>query len=272
MDISELEKMMSEVSEATTAPAPIVSAPAPAANNSNGFNSDPNRPNIYMDTNIVPKELDKSKVKSSKTYAVIGVNENPSEEITTALMKIVEILKAKKMIYRYDNSILPTLARDVFMKQDLTMPHTYQLFLPWYKKEKFDLEGIATVTSKWPTPAAASIAKFYSKVIIKDKTDRSKVVEEFYGFSRTTGAGRSNMSNAVHLYLGKDCLTKLKFLILYSSCGCETMEDVKAKGYKEVDRAVQNTIKRCKDFDVPVYNIGKTEGMTKLLQLISTIE
>jgi hypothetical protein len=66
--------------------------------------------------------------------------------------------------------------------------------LPYYKKEKFDLEGIATITNKWPSTLSAQHAKHYSKITIKDKTDKTKVVEEFYGFSKATGGVRNMMA------------------------------------------------------------------------------
>lgn len=272
-DLDSINAMMTEVATANkedVAKQAATTTSAAPANNYNRDNAD--RPNIYMDTNINPKPVDLTKLKESKTYALIAVDENPPAETVAVMMKIADILKAKKVAYRYDNTVMPSLARDVFMRQDLTIPTAYQLFLPYYKKEKFDLEGMCTITNKWPLAIAAQHAKHYSKITIKDKTDRTKVLEEYYAFSRTSGGARSNMSNHFHILLGKDCLTKLKFMIIYSNCGCETMEDVKAKGYKEVNRRVQETIRRCTDFGIPLFNIGKQDGVKKLLELIQGLE
>lgn len=272
-DMDNVSAMMNEIAATNKEEVAREVAAAPISAPTNNYSRDnSDRPNIYMDTNIVPKPVDKTKLKESKTYALVAVDENPPEETITVMMKIADILKAKKIAYRYDNSVMPSLARDVFMKQDLTIPTAYQLFLPFYKKDRFDLEGMCTVTQKWPLPLAAQHAKHYSKVTIKDKTDKTKILEEYYVFSRTSGGARSNMSNQFHILLGKDCLTKLKFMILYSSDGCETMEDVKVKGYKEVNRRTQDTIRKCAEFNIPVFNIGKQEGVKKLLELIQGLE
>lgn len=272
-DMDSISSMMTEVANVNKEEAIKEAAAAPTAAPTNNFNrNSEDKPNIYMDLNINPKPVDMTKVKEAKAYAIVAVDENPSVEIINVMNKIADILKAKKVVYRYDNSTLPSLPRDIFMKQDLTIPTSYQLFLPFYKKEKFDLEGLCTITNKWPSTLSAQHAKHYSKVTIKDKTDKTKILEEYYGFSRTSGGARSNMANQMHVLLGKDCLTKLKFLILYSADGCETMEDVRAKGYKEVNRKTQETIKRCAEFKIPVFNIGKEEGIKKLLELIQGLE
>lgn len=272
-DLESINSMMTEVAsvnkeEAVKEIANTV-ASAPASNYSNRDNSD--RPNIYMDLNINPKPVDLTKVKEAKAYALYAIDENPSEDTVALVTKVADILKAKKVIYRYDNTVVPSLARDIFMRQDLTIPNAYQLFLPYYKKEKFDLEGIATITNKWPSALSAQHAKHYSKITIKDKTDKTKVIEEFYGFSKATGGVRNMMANSIHMLLGKDCLTKLKFVIVTSSCECETMEDVKVKGYKEVSRRLQELIRRCSDFNIPIYNLNKKESIQKLLELIQTL-
>jgi hypothetical protein len=49
------------------------------------------------------------------------------------------------------------------------------------------------------------------------------------------------------------------------------MEDVKAKGYKEVSRRLQELIRRCNDFNIPIYNLNKKESIQKLLELIQTL-
>lgn len=272
-DINSISSMMNEVATANKEEIAKEVAAAPTSAPVGGYNRDnSDRPNIYEDKNINPKPVDTTKVKESKTYAIVAVDENPPVETIDVMMKIADILKAKKVVYRYDNSVMPSLPRDVFMKQDLTIPTAYQLFLPFYKRDRFDLEGMCTITNKWPANLAAQHAKHYSKITIKDKTDRTKILEEYYGFSKVSGGARNNMANKFHILLGKDCLTKLKFMILYSVDGCETMEDVKAKGYKEVSRKTQDTIRRCADFGIPVFNIGKQDGIKKLLELIQGLE
>lgn len=272
-DMDSISNMMNEVASANKEEIAKEIAAAPTSAPTGGYSRDnSDKPNIYMDANIVPKPVDKTKIKDSRTYAISAVDENPPVETLAVIMKIADILKAKKVVYRYDNSVMPSLARDVFMKQDLTIPTAYQLFLPYYKKDKFDLEGMCTITNKWVATLAAQHAKHYSKVTIKDKTDRTKVLEEYYSFSKMSGGARTNMANQFHILLGKDCLTKLKFMILYSVDGCETMEDVKIKGYKEVSRKTQDIIKKCTEFGIPVFNIGKEEGIKKLLELIQGLE
>src|SRR5574344_1033957 len=121
-DLESINSMMSEVAsvnkeEAVKEIANTV-ASAPASNYSNRDNSD--RPNIYMDLNINPKPVDLTKVKEAKAYALYAIDENPSEETVALVTKVADILKAKKVIYRYDNSVVPSLPRDIFMRQDLT--------------------------------------------------------------------------------------------------------------------------------------------------------
>lgn len=234
----------------------------PAFNSGNRPPKDPNQPNIYTDENITPMPIDINALKNSLSYAVIAVDENPPAEISEVIFKIVEALKVKKYVYRYDGEINPSLARDVFMKQDLTITSTFQHFIPWVKG--FEIEGVYPASKK-PSTMAGQIAKFMSQYTKKDPNNPNNK-QTLFGFSQVSGAVRNLMSNRVHLYLGKDCLTRLKFIILYSSCGTETKEEI---NYETTKRKAADVIKFANAAGIKVFNLAKPDGAKRLFEFIT---
>lgn len=230
-----------------------------------GFNKDnKDLPNIYDDHKIVPTEVDKTKLKTSYAYSVVAIDENPSTEIQEAMDKIAEFLKVKRFVYRYNGDISPTLSKNVLLKQDLTMVDSYQVFLPWLWKKEHEIAE-AVVTSKRPSFMAGNIAKHFTKYT-KKSAENPEVRETHYGFSSASGAIRNVLANNIHMYLGKDCLTKLSFLVLYSADGVEKVEEI----VKDVtNRRAADAVRICTELGIQVFNIGKADGVKRLLEHIS---
>jgi len=237
----------------------------PAFNSGNRPPRDPNQPNIYTDENITPLPIDASALKNSLSYAIVAIDENPPAEIVEVITKIADALKVKKYVYRYDGEINPSLARDIFMKQDLSIPNTYQHFIPWAKG--FEIEGVYPV-SKRPSIMAGQIAKFVSQYTKRDPSNPNNK-QTLFGFSQASGAIRNIMANRIHLYLGKDCLTRLKFIILYSSCGTETKEEI---NYETTKRRASEVIRFANTAGIKVFNLAKPDGAKRLFEFITNGE
>lgn len=221
-------------------------------------------PNIYNDYKIEPMEIDKSKLKSSYAYSIVAIDENPSQEISDALNKIADILKAKRFVYRYNGDNTPSIGKNILRRQDLTMPDSYQVFLPWLKADNKEFDDV-TITSKKPTFLAARIAKQFTMYKKKDENN-PEVKHTAYGFSNCPGAVRNILANNIHMYLGKDCLTKLNFLILYSADGIEKVEEINKE---TTNKRVADVVRIAETIGVPVFNIGKADGMKRLLEHIN---
>lgn len=263
--MDQIEAMLNSVAEIKEEP----KQETKSYDNNNGGNKFQKRnledlPNIYNDFKIDPVEIDKSKLKSSYAYSVVAIDENPSQEISDILFKIAEILKAKRFVYRYNGESSPSIAKNILRKQDLTMPDSYQVFLPWLKADNKEFDDV-TITSKKPTFLAARIAKHLTMYKKKDENNPD-IKHTVYGFSKCPGAVRNILSNNIHMFLGKDCLTKLNFLVLYSADGVEKVEEI-VRGTTN-DRAA-DTVKIAETIGIPVFNIGKADGTKRLLEFIN---
>ena len=274
LDLSSIADLMSKAAEVKVDAGATTISPATNSNytpNSNGgfkpggnFKKNDDLPNVYDDHKIVPTEVDKTKLKTSYAYSVVAIDENPSVELMEAMDKIVEFLKVKRFVYRYNGENSPTLAKNILTKQDLTMVDSYQVFLPWMWKPEQAITD-AVVTSKRPTFLAGNIAKHFTKYT-KKNPDNPEVRDTFYGFSQASGAIRNVLANNIHMYLGKDCLTKLSFMILYSADGVETVEDINKD---TTNRRAADVVKIGAELGIQVFNIGKADGPKRLLEHIS---
>jgi len=274
LDLSSIEALIGKAAEikedSGAVAAPTNTSSYTPSNNSSGykpgsFNKDnKDLPNIYDDHKIVPTEVDKTKLKTSYAYSVVAIDENPATEISEALDKIVEFLKVKRFVFRYNGDITPTLSKNVLLKQDLTMVDSYQVFLPWLWKKEHEVAE-AVVTSKRPSFMAGNIAKHFTKYT-KKSAENPEVRETHYGFSSASGAIRNVLANNIHMYLGKDCLTKLSFLILYSADGIEKVEEINKD---TTNRRTADIVKICAELGIQVFNIGKADGVKRLLEHIS---
>ena len=276
LDLSSIAELMSQAAEVKVDAGATTISPATNSNytpNSNGgfkpggnFKKNDDLPNVYDDHKIVPTEVDKTKLKTSYAYSVVAIDENPSVELMEAMDKIVEFLKVKRFVYRYNGENSPTLAKNILNKQDLTMVDSYQVFLPWMWKPEQAITD-AVVTSKRPTFLAGNIAKHFTKYT-KKNPNNPEVRDTFYGFSQASGAIRNVLANNIHMYLGKDCLTKLSFMILYSADGVEKVEDINKD---TTNRRAADVVKICAELGIQVFNIGKSDGPKRLLEHISKL-
>lgn len=274
LDLSSIADLMNQAAEVKVDAGATTISPTTNSNytpNSNGgfkpggnFKKNDDLPNVYDDHKIVPTEVDKTKLKTSYAYSVVAIDENPSVELMEAMDKIVEFLKVKRFVYRYNGENSPTLAKNILTKQDLTMVDSYQVFLPWMWKPEQAITD-AVVTSKRPTFLAGNIAKHFTKYT-KKNPDNPEVRDTFYGFSQASGAIRNVLANNIHMYLGKDCLTKLSFMILYSADGVEKVEDINKD---TTNRRAADVVKICAELGIQVFNIGKADGPKRLLEHIS---
>lgn len=221
-------------------------------------------PNIYNDFKIEPMEIDKTKLKNSYTYSIVAIDENPSQEISDVLGRISDVLKAKRFVYRYNGESTPSISKNILRKQDLTMPDSYQVFLPWLKADNKEFDDV-TITSKRPSFLAARIAKHLTMYKRKDENN-PEVKHTEYGFSKCSGAVRNILANNIHMYLGKDCLTKLNFLILYSADGVEKVEEINKE---TTNRRAADVVRIAETIGIPVFNIGKSDGTKRLLEYIN---
>lgn len=263
-NLDDIAKMLASVAEIKEEPK------AEAKTNSNeGGNRYPKKnledlPNIYNDFKIEPLEIDKSKLKSSYAYAIVAIDENPSQEIQDVINKIADILKAKRFVYRYNGDATPSIAKNILRRQDLTMPDSYQVFLPWLKADNHEFDDV-TITSKKPTFLAARIAKHLTMYKRKDENN-PEVKHTEYGFSKVPGSIRNILANNIHMHLGKDCLTKLNFLILYSADGVEKVEEINKD---TTNRRVADIVRIAETIGIKVFNIGKADGTKRLLEYIN---
>lgn len=269
MELHEIENMLKQAAAAEEPKKDDISSASTSTSTGSGNaqrrpQGDSNAPNIYSDISIEPLEIDKTKLKSSWAYAVVAIDENPPAEMIEVLNKIVDILKAKRFVYRYNGDIKPTLANSILKRQDLSMPDSYQVFLFMPPKTPEEYEGI-TIESKRPSIMAGRIAKHFTKYTKKDENN-PEIKNTHYGFSTMPGVLRNILSNNIHMYLGKDCLTKLNFLILYSADGVEKVSEINRD---TTNRRAGDAVRIAEAAGIPVFNIGKADGTKRLLEFIN---
>lgn len=215
------------------------------AQQSNTSNNTNNKTESYWDKQDIKSiKLDPNTFKKNgKSFMVYGTYDKTDILPDTIVEKFVAISKAlvkKGYTFRHYGSNTNTLQNKILEIEGINT----QSFLPF---SKFN-QNILHPVRKFPTPKAYGV-----------------MVGLHNNFYRCVPALRAILSSYVNAMLGKDCDDPVDVVILYNPSGLEVLN--KDTNYKNSGN-VPILIKLCKSADIPFFNIGKEENITKLVEFI----
>lgn len=181
--------------------------------------------------------------KNGKSFMVYGIYDKTDVLPDTIIEKFVAIsrgLVKKDYTFRHYGSDKNSLQNKILEIEGIRT----QSFLPF---SRFN-QNIQHPVCKFPTDKAYSI-----------------MVGLHNNFYRCVPALRAILSSFVNAMLGKDCDDPVDVVILYNPSGLEVLS--KDTDYTNSGN-IPILIKMCKAANIPYFNIGKEENISKLVEFI----
>ena len=96
--------------------------------------------------------------------------------------------------------------------------------------------------------------------------DRGNNADKTAVFSGMTRGTRNMFGMNSHLVFGKDCLTPVKFIVVYTPDGAEDIAGLKDEG-----KYLQQIFAYGKYFNIPVYNVGNEKGLASFKKAVEVL-
>lgn len=222
------------------------------SNNNNSSNSNknwsnkPKKESLWDKTDFKPKSIDVSNFKRvTKSFAFYGYDPKNTikEEFKNKLLNIGKILVAKDYTYRHMGGATDTLANDLLSLDNIKV----ESFLPWKSFNK----DIKEPFLKTATEDAYCIAKAYNK-----------------NFDKLPPTIRAINAIWINTILGAYVNNPINFLLVYTEY---PLDSTIGKNEKVDFSKIGNLyylIKVCKDANIPVVNITKSNCNEKLKDIL----
>lgn len=202
-----------------------------------------NTDRIWDSTDIKRVKPDPSKfVKEGKSYMVM-TSTTPPADVVEILNKLITSLATKNFTLRYQFDSLISFTKDLSNRENITK----EIYLPW-KRMAPDLENAHMV---YPNRPAYEFGVYYAK--------------KFLSFPPAVRALRAM---TIHTLLGKKCNNPVDFVILWSENGEEKLRE--DSDFKKLGN-LPNVFSVCSDLNIPMFNIGNKESLTKLVEKIKAL-
>lgn len=202
-----------------------------------------NTDRIWDSTDIKRVKPDPSKfVKEGKSYMVM-TSTTPPADVVEILNKLITSLATKNFTLRYQFDSLISFTKDLSNRENITK----EIYLPW-KRMAPDLENAHMV---YPNRSAYEFGVYYAK--------------KFLSFPPAVRALRAM---TIHTLLGKKCNNPVDFVILWSENGEEKLRE--DSDFKKLGN-LPNVFSVCSDLNIPMFNIGNKESLTKLVEKIKAL-
>lgn len=228
---------------------PAFAEPASSSSNNDLPKSYPPKKNnsgkegLWSTTDIKRVKPDPSKfVKEGKSYMVM-VATTPPEDVVEILNKIISTLATKNFTLRYQYDSMISFTKELSNRENITK----EIYLPW-KRMAQDLENVHLT---YPTRPAYEFGVYYAK--------------KFLSFPPAIRALRAM---GIHTILGKQCNNPVDFCILWSENGEEKLRE--DSDFKKLGN-LPNIFSVCNDLNIPMFNIGNKDSLTKLVEKIKAM-
>lgn len=174
-----------------------------------------------------------------KAYAGTGNPDAPSE-VLKQIAHIAKMLDEKEYTLRSGRGLGPDMA----FENNSTRK---EIYLPWYK---FNVQDPSN------TPVADENTVIYNRV----SKEALEAIKPFTPtFDNLKDSVKIILGRSVHLMLGKDMKSPVKFLVCWTQDGCESAKNRTSKtGYTGLAISIASAIK------VPVFNLKNTDAMNRL--------
>lgn len=205
------------------------------------------RRNLWKDTTIKPVPLDTIEMEQGvKAFSFI-YNEKEGElpdNIVEKVQKVIKTLSTRDYTFRawFNGS---SATGDKIVSVETEKP----LDIEWYLVTRNWNANVSKPTSNVDTELAYQIAKGMHKAYDK--------IPDFI---------RALCARDIELILGKSCKKPIKFLLVYSPCGTESI--TKDTDFKKLGQLVFD-IRVCKDLNIPVFNLQKDDALPRLLEFLT---
>ena len=206
-----------------------------------------NKVDLWGDPTIEPIKLDRSKLASiGKYFAIVqykGTDGVP-DDVLDKMLSISKVLMKSGFMLRFNGETegFNTKILDI----DIARVETY---LPW---KTFNKDNIS-LTPKMvrPNEDAYHTAAYYHKK-----------------FKELPNSARAILARDVHVLLGENVKNPIKLLLCYSSDGAESIKEInfKVTGY------IGFSIMICDAMGIPVFNLGKKDAVSRLVEYIKTLD
>ena len=208
-----------------------------------------------------PLDLSEADLVTTSTFAFISsVPEVSDSNFMLDFSELLIELKSKGLVFNYSNDSRDILAGKIARRFG-PLSDVYLPFKGFNKDGLVDEDGddIVPVISD-PTPKAYAISAHYKYKNPKDENGKVKFNDLGEFIKKFT-------ARDVHLILGSKCVTKIKFLLVYTLDDCETMSeiDIKKTG------TASFMIKLAAELNIPIFNLHKKDRISDLSTYLKTL-
>jgi len=217
---------------------------SPGQNNTTDYNSkNSSKINLWEDTDIEPKKVVTADLHSiGKFFTILvfkGENGIPTET-GDKLAGITKVMAKEGILLRYNGDNDPVYNK--ILDTDLSK---VEMYLPW---KKFNTNFTPKMAK--PVEAAYHHAAYYHKA-----------------FKKLPNPVRTMLARDVHVLLGESCVNPIRFLVCYSSDGAETLKQINFK----TTGNISFSISICDMLNIPVFNLGNKDAVSRLVEYVKTI-
>lgn len=211
----------------------------------------------------VDEPIDASTLELVSTNTFAFISSVPEIDDSNFLLDFSELLseiKTKGMVFNYNNDSRDVLAGKIARKFG-PLSDVYLPFKAFNKEALVDEDGdeVVPVISE-PTQKAYGLSAFYKYKNPKDENGKIKFNELGEFIKKFT-------ARDVHLLMGGKCVTKVKFLMVYTLDDCETTAEI---DFKKTGSA-SFMIKLACELGIPVFNLHKKDRINDLSTYLKTI-
>ena len=206
-----------------------------------------NKVDLWGDPNIEPVKLDRSILSSiGKYFAIVQYKgkEGVPNDVLEKMLSASKVFMKSGFVLRFNGETegFNTKILDI----DIARVETY---LPW---KTFNKDNIS-LTPKMvrPNEEAYHVAAYYHKK-----------------FKELPNSARAILARDVHVLLGENVKNPIKLLLCYSSDGAESIKEInfKVTGY------ISFSIMICDAMGIPVFNMGKKDALSRLVEFVKTLD
>lgn len=200
--------------------------------------------NLWTDNDIRPVPISSLKFeRADKSYAIIYNDRGQTipSDIVFKMTSLIKILNKNGYTFRCWYNANDSVGSQL---TDKTLVEPEKLNVEWYLPSKFYNPNITEPTSLTNTELAFQVAKGFHRSY-----------DKLHGFVRAICA------RDIELLLGKNLRNPLKFIIIYSSCGSETLTD---KPNYEALGQLSFILRLAKETLIPVFNLKNADAIDRL--------